>query len=192
MTDVAVPIAAIVVSGVVGPSLGAWWTRSRQHDDHQRDLLFELRAVLDEGAGAVSAAKRRFERIYNLCREEIPREAAEVAVEYAAWREAMRLVDLVEARIAIRLGEDHPVHVAFVAWVATLSAQRQFARAYERGELSERIKENQRTAHAAFEPARRQYIEGARDLVGPRLSRIDTGRRSDGRPPLQIADSGLR
>jgi hypothetical protein len=61
LADTAVAITAIIVSGVVGPGLSAWWTRRRQRDDHEREARAELRAVLDEGANVMGNAKRCFE-----------------------------------------------------------------------------------------------------------------------------------
>jgi hypothetical protein len=169
LADTAVSITAIVVSGIVGPGLSAWWTWRRQRDDHERTMQVELRTVLDEGANAVGNAKRCFERVYNLCREDVDRQSVEMNEAAQRWRAAMRDVHYLEDRMAIRLGEDHPVHDAFVTWIETLDLQRRFARGFERGELSPRLIERQREGHEAFEPARRRYVDEARRLVGPRL-----------------------
>lgn len=169
MADTAVSITAIVVSGLVGPSLGAWWTRRRQRDDHQRAMQAELRTVLDEGANAAGNAKRCFERVYNLHREGGDRQSAEAKEAAAGWRAAMQEVHYLDDRIAIRVGDEHSVHKAFVDWIDTLDLQRRFARGYERGELSPRLIQRQREGHEAFDGARRRYIAAAREIVGPRV-----------------------
>jgi hypothetical protein len=170
LTDTtAISITAIVVSGAVGPSLTARWTRNRQRADHENELRAELRAVLDEGANAVSVAKRCFERVYNLQREEVKPDTAEANEASKAWREAMQTAGFLEARIAIRLGDGHPAHSAYVTWIETLQPLRAYARGYERGELSQTLVERQREGHARFGPARARFIESARELVGPSL-----------------------
>jgi len=166
----AISITAIVVSGVAGPALTAWWTRNRQRRDHESEFRAELRAVLDEGANAVGAAKRCFERIYNLRREHVEPDSSEAETASVKWREAMQDVQFLEARIAIRVGDGHPVHSAYVVWLDTLKPLRVYARAYERGELSPALIERQRQGHTAFEPARALFIEAARKLLGSSIT----------------------
>lgn len=86
------------------------------------------------------------------------------------WRAAMQEVNYLEDRVAIRLGDDHPAHRALVVWIGTLEPQRLFALGYERGQLTQGLIAKQREGHAAFDPARRSYVDAARRLVGPRLA----------------------
>lgn len=170
LADTAVSITAIVVSGVVGPGLGAWWTRARQRADHELASRAELRTVLDDGANAAGNAKRCFERVYNLHREGVDRQSAEAEEAAARWRAAMQDVHYLDDRIALRVGDSHLVHEAFVTWIEVLDLQRRFARGYERGELSPKLIERQREGHEAFDGARRHYVDAARRLVGPTLT----------------------
>jgi hypothetical protein len=52
----------------------------------------------------------------------------------------------------------------------TLDRQRDFARAYELGQPTERALKRQREGHDAFDATRQAYIEQARKIVGPRLA----------------------
>jgi hypothetical protein len=169
VSDTAVSITAIVVSGVVGPSFSAFRTRRGQRNEHERELIAELRSVLDQAADVVGIAKRCFERVYNLNRDGAGPSSPDASEAAARWRIAMQEVRYAEARLAIRLGEDHEVHIAFVNWIDTLTAQGLFARSYERGQLSRRVAEKQRESHVAFNGARRAYIDAARRVIGPRL-----------------------
>jgi hypothetical protein len=169
MADTAVSLTAIIVSGVVGPSLSAWWTRRRQRDDHERELRAELAAVLDEGANALGQASRCYGRIHLLYRTGVDCYSTEAREAFADRRRTMQDVRYVGDRIAIRLGVDHPVHRAFAQCVETLDQRRDFARAYERGSVSDATYEEQRRARDQYDPTRQTFVEAARQLVGPRL-----------------------
>lgn len=171
MGETEVAITAIVVSGVVGPGVSAWWSRSRQKADHQQELTRELREVLDEGAQALGETKRAFERLFVLYEQGCPREDSAAAEGFQAWRRALGRVRYVEDRIAIRVGLDHPVHRTFVTCMQTLEARRPFAWAYQRGEALDEPVAKQREAHAAYPEARRRYVEACKALVGPRIAR---------------------
>jgi hypothetical protein len=159
--------AAIVVSGFAAV-LAAWAARRRQLDDHGRELLAELRKVLDEGAVAMGAAKRNFDRVYYLQRDEVQPKSPEAQAVSVDWRATMQEARVMDDRIAIRLGKSHEVYVAYVAWLATLRPLRRAARAYGDGTaLSERLQEEQGEAHEAFEPARAVFIEAAQRRVDP-------------------------
>lgn len=171
MPDTAISLTAIVVSGVVGPSLSAWWTHRRQREDHERDLRAELAGVLDEGASALGRAKRSFERTYAMHSEGLDPALAEVREVFDLRRRAMQDVRYADDRIAIRLGGDHPVRRAFAACAQTLDRQRDFARAFERGSpIDPAVLEQQQRAHDEFDPTREAFVDAARQLVGPRLA----------------------
>lgn len=162
-------LTAIVVSGVVGPGLGAWWTRNRQRDAQEQALAQELRDVLDEAAHALGETKRAFERLYVLQGKDCARTDPAVIAEFQSWRSTLGAVRYAEDRIAIRLGLEHPVHTAFVACKLNLEARRSFAWSYERGETMSVALAEQDAAHAAYPAARRAYIEACKALVGPHL-----------------------
>jgi hypothetical protein len=166
MGNTAISITAIVVSGVVGPAVSAWWIRRTREDEHQRELRAELRVVLDEAANALGLAKRCYERIYVLHRDGVDRESQEAREAFAGRRKAMQEVRYADDRIAIRLGTDHVVHRCFSACMKTLDEQREFARAYEKGSAIERPLAKQRRAHEAFRPARRAFVDAAREVIG--------------------------
>lgn len=169
MADTAISLTAIVVSGVVGPSLAAWWTSRRQRDDHQRELRVELAAVLDEGVHAVGRANRCYMRIYRLYVDGVDREAAEAREAFRERPHLMQEVRYAGDRIAIRLGVDHAVHRAYAECTDTLDERYPFAHAYERGPVIEEDVERQRRAHDRFNPTRATFVDAARRLVGPRL-----------------------
>src|SRR5215210_6152315 len=89
MADTATALTAIVVSGVIGPGLGAWWMRERQRADHRHEARQELREVLDEGAHALGRAKRSFERVHLLIVEEAPCDSPEAGAAFVEWRGTM-------------------------------------------------------------------------------------------------------
>lgn len=168
MADTAVSITAIVVSGVVGPALAAWWTRDRQRADHRQELMRELRGVLDDAASALGRAKRAFEWLWVLHREGTPREDESARDGFVRWRRELADVRLCEDRLAIRLGKDHPIHLAYCVCMATLDAQRPFAWAYEKGSKGiDRTLLKQEQAHRSYNEARAAYVAAAKELVGP-------------------------
>jgi hypothetical protein len=169
MANTAIAITAIVVSGVVGPSLSAWWSRGRQRDDHQRELRLELAIVLDEGINALGRAHRCYWRIYDLYVDGVDREAAEAREAFAERPVLMQDVRYGGDRIAIRLGADHAVHRAYVRCVRALDSRFRFAHAYERGSAIEHELERQLRAHAEFDSTRAAFVGAARKLVGPKL-----------------------
>jgi hypothetical protein len=169
MADTAISLTAIVVSGVVGPSLSAWWSRRRQRDDHQRELRVELVAVLDEGVHALGQANRCYMRIYRLHANGVDRESAQVRAEFVDRSRLMQNVRYGADRIAMRLGVDHAVHRAYIGCVSTLDGQYGFADAYREGSVTEQEAERGRRAHERFDPARAAFVDAARQLVGPRL-----------------------
>lgn len=169
MADTAISLTAIVVSGVVGPSLSAWWMRRRQRDDHERELRRELARVLDEAVHALGRANRCHVRIYRLYVDGVDRESAEAHEVLADRPRLVQEVRYMGDRIAIRLGADHPVHRAYIECFEAIDGQYRSARAYERGSAIEEEFERQRRAHEQFDPTRAAFVDAARQLVGPRL-----------------------
>lgn len=168
MADTVVAVTAIIVSGVVGPGLNAWWTRSRQRADHHQQLRNELAAVLDDGAHALGQAKRSFERVYKLYSGDVPRTAKPAQEAFEAWRHAMAAVRHAEDRVALRFGSDHPVHQAYLVCEKALDDQRPLAWGYEQGTTKgmERAVAAQAAAHSAFAQARRDYIAAGMTALG--------------------------
>jgi hypothetical protein len=167
MADTALAVTAVVVSGVVGPGLGAWWSRSRQRADHREELTCELRVVLDEAAQALGQTKRAFERVYVLYNQGCARAEPTAEEAFIAWRRTLADALYAEDRIAIRVGVDSEIHKAFVDCIQGLKARRAFAWAYERGEPMDEAMAEERLAHAAYPGLRKRYIEACRTLVGP-------------------------
>jgi hypothetical protein len=169
VADTAVTITAIVVSGVVGPGLSAWWTHRRQHADHQREYRAELGAILDFGLDALGRANRCYQRIYRLHLEGVDRESTEALEAFADRPRRMQEVRYAADRIAMRLGMDHPVYHAYVECVETLNKRRAFAHAYQRGSPIEQALEREKSAYHLFYPAHQALVDTARQLVGGRL-----------------------
>lgn len=167
MPDAAVSITAILVSGVVGPGLAAWWTRDRQRADHRQELRRELREVLDAGASALGTSKRAFEWLWVMYRDGVPREDELAREAFQRWRRDLAMVRHCDDRLAIRLGKDHPVHRAYCQCMETLDAQRPFAWAYEQGSSRiERMLSRQEEAHRRYRESREAYVAAAKELVG--------------------------
>ena len=174
MADESVAITAIVVSGVVGPtitaSLTAWWTNRRQREDHEQELKSELRTVLDEGAHAAGRCKRAFERIYVQHRDGVPRDSPDARDAFRGRRQEMQEVLYCEDRIALRLGTESSVHQAYLEVVRVLKDLGDFSRAYEAGHPIEEAMKKQRQAHEEFDVRRRAYVAVAKELIGPHVT----------------------
>ena len=166
MADTAIALTAIVVSGVVGPGLAAWWSRERQKSDHEQALRNELREVLDEGAHALGQTKRAFDRVLILYRQGVAAESAEAKEAFLGWRGALADVRYADDRIAIRLGVDHPAHVAFDDCMKTLEAMRTLAWGYEQNKVTDGMTTRTDKANQAYVGTRRGYINAAKGLVG--------------------------
>ncbi len=162
MADTATAVTAIVVSGAVGPGLAAWWARTRQKDDQRQQLQVELRQVLDEGAHALGQSKRCFERVWVLQNRGTSHDSPDAKEASQAWRRTLTDVRYSEDRIALRLGDGHPVHAAFVQCMKELEAQRPLAWAYERGSITQEILADQTTAHKQFRVSRHDYVCAAK------------------------------
>ena len=165
MGTTAISITAILVSGIVGPGLAAWWTRERQRADHRQELSRELRQVLDDSASALGNTKRAFEWLWVLHQRETPREDEDAQRSFARWRHEIAAVRLCEDRLAIRLGPGHPVHEAYCRCMRNLDDHRPFAWAYERGLRID--VDRQEKIHVAYRDTRRAFVAAAKDLVGP-------------------------
>jgi hypothetical protein len=158
----AIALSGIAVSGVVGPSLSAAWSRVHQRAEQRREFGHEVRDVLDEAAHALGQTKRAFERVYVLHRRGCPREHTDVSTAFEEWRKALLSVRYCEDRMAIRLGADHEVHLRFVACMRCLEERRPFAWAYERGEPIAEPLEQEERAHAAYGALRTTFVDACR------------------------------
>jgi hypothetical protein len=166
MADAAVSITAIVVSGVVGPGLSAWWMRRRQRADHEREYRAELAAILDFGIDALGRANRCYQRIYRLHVDGVDRESAEARDAFDDRPRRMQAVRYAGDRMAMRLGLEHPVHHAYLECVETLDARRAFADAYQRGSPIKQALEGERDAYRSFYPAYAALVDTAREILG--------------------------
>jgi hypothetical protein len=164
MADTAVAITGIVVSGVVGPALGAWWSRSRQQADHAVELDREIRRVLDEGAAAVGATKRAFESLWALQRNGVSPDAEPARNCVFEWRQELAAARTAGDRIAIRLGEEHEVSRAYSACIAALDEQREVAWAFEQHQKPRQATYDR--TNRSFREARQAYIAASRRWVG--------------------------
>jgi hypothetical protein len=168
-------ITGIVVAGVVGPAVAggiALWQQGRGQS-HERELLdlAELRGIIDQAGVNLREALGFRGRVASdfITHGKWIVERAPETLE--AYREAVRLVDLDQTRIAIRLGKDHPVTVAHAEALEALSAA--YTAAFGlRSDLSEAsdVKE----AWAVFKDVesatapRERFMIDAKKLVGAR------------------------
>jgi hypothetical protein len=106
----AVAITAIVVGGVVSltaTALTIWAENRRQRQRAADERLNELRDVLDRGGGALTSA------LYAFDRRKVSRTPSESAESGPDFNRKVEEVEAMEARIAIRLGEEEPTAVSY-------------------------------------------------------------------------------
>jgi CHASE1-domain containing sensor protein len=101
----AVAITAIVVGGVVSltaTALTIWAENRRQRQRTADERLNELRDVLHRGGAALTSAPYAFDR------RKVSRTPSESAETGPDFNRKVEEVEAMEARIAIRLGEEEP------------------------------------------------------------------------------------
>ena len=161
----AIAITGIVVSGVVGPSLGAWWSRQRQRRDISQQRHSALAEVLDDSAKSLGIARQAFERVHVLESGGVSPTTEEATEAARQWRAALTDVRYSRDRLAIRIGERHPVHVAFVACVDNLERRRALAWSYEKGVDTAKARVVEEQAHHAFKDVRTAYLDACKELL---------------------------
>lgn len=119
--DDATAITAIIVSGVVGPSLAALWARGLATSQDRRNResadLKELRILLDDAVAGFDAVIRRYQEFSEAwySREAQPNADTRAAMEDAyvpLGRAAIALFEM-HSRFDARLGPDHPLSEGF-------------------------------------------------------------------------------
>jgi hypothetical protein len=153
---VALGITGILVSGVAGPAVSAWFSRNgdQQRFAHERlqRQREDLRSIVDEGALLLGAGETNL----RLAHEAAARGGAEPA-EVKEWASRVHLLG---QRLRLRLSEDDPVVIAYEAVRAALL------------EVGETYGAEARypAAVAAFEDKRGDFLDKAREA----LARSDT------------------
>ena len=149
-------VTGIVVSGIAGPAVSAWFSRRGDQQRFARDQLErrrdDLRAVVDEGAALLG----RGETNLRLAHEAV----SGGGHEPAAVTEWASRVHLLGQRLLLRLPEDDPV---VVAYEAVRSALVEVATTYGQGSQYQ-------SAVTAFEQQRTDFLDKARGT----LQRTDT------------------
>jgi hypothetical protein len=112
----ALGITAIVVSGVVGPAVSAWFSRrgdqQRFASEQLRRRRDDLRSIVDEGALLLGSGETNL----RLAHEAVARGGPEPA-EVKEWASRIHLLG---QRLRLRLSESDPVVVAYEAVRAAL------------------------------------------------------------------------
>jgi hypothetical protein len=128
MTD-SVALTGIVVSGVLGPSVGAWWALRRLRTEHENARVLadraDLRVVLPEMARDLSRAGRMRGAVQSAFLTHGASPAVKARETVDNLNEAARDVDLHGATLSLRLGARHPITEAYVrAFIPQASAPR--------------------------------------------------------------------
>jgi hypothetical protein len=159
----AVAITAIVVGGVVSLTaavLTIWAENRRQRQRAGDERLNELRDVLDRGGGALTSA------LYAFDRRKVSRTPSESAETGPEFNRKVEEVEAMEARIAIRLGEEETAAVIYQEARKCLRDLR--ALVFEAGESWTPEQEGRgKDLRAQVATHRRDYLEHARKLVNP-------------------------
>lgn len=149
-------ITGIVVSGVAGPAVSAWFNRRGDQQRFARDQLQrrreDLRSVVDEGALLLGAGETNLRLAHE--------SAAHGGAEPAEVKEWATRIHLLGQRLRLRLSESDPVVNAYEAVRAAL---------LDVGETYG-SEERYAAAVAAFEQKRGDFLDKARQA----LARTDT------------------
>lgn len=161
----AIAITGIIVSGVVGPGFAAWWARQRQRRDLIQQRQAMLSEVLDESARVLGVARQAFERVHVLETSGVPPASEESKQAGQSWRASLTEVRYCQDRLAIRVGEGHPVHVAFGECVGNLERRRALAWSYEQGIDTTKARLVEEEAHRSFNNLRSTYLAACKALL---------------------------
>lgn len=149
-------VTGIVVSGIAGPAVSAWFSRRGDQQRFARDQLQrrreDLRAVVDEAAVLLGAGETNL----RLAHEAVARGDAEPA-DVKEWASHVHLLG---QRLLLRLRETDPVVVAYEAVRAALL---EVGQSYGDEAVYP-------TAVATFEEKRADFLDKARSA----LARTDT------------------
>jgi hypothetical protein len=163
----AVAIVSILAAAVVSLTVAVLTITAesrRQRRRSQLERLNELRDVLDRGGGALTSALYAFDRRRV---SGSPSESAETGPEF---NNKVEDVEMMEARIDIRLGEKQPVARAYHDALECLQELR--ALVYKAGEDMTPEQDDRATdLRAQVVERRREYLEHARREVNPERDR---------------------
>jgi CHASE1-domain containing sensor protein len=160
----AVAITAIVVGGVVSltaTALTIWAENRRQRQRTADERLNELRDVLDRGGGALTSA------LYAFDRRKVSRTPSESAESGPDFNRKVEEVEAMEARIAIRLGEEEPTTAIYQEARKCFRDLR--ALVFDAGEdWTSKQKDRADDLRAQVVKLRLEYLELARIRANPR------------------------
>jgi len=192
----ATAITGIIVSGVVGPSLAALWTRSLARSQYRRDResadLKELRILLDQGLDQIDVLIKHFEQFSKAwgTAEEEPsaRSVAELSAAYDPLDDDLMGMLVLQSRFDARLGPAHGLSEGFrqlsdQAWEFA-RAPGGFARHFDAFDAEQRhaVMELSRAEQAVFLGRRTDWLGESLPLAGLRLPEAppepEAGRRA--------------
>ena len=169
-------ITGIVVSGVVGPSLGAWWAVRRLDREHRYASVLadraEARTVLDEAARDISRAGRYrdvLEPHFTTYGASI-REGAGELLE--TFHDAARNADAHNARLALRFGAGTPIAVGYnKALRAIIDASDAMGLAADLGDRADlrATWDKLKASGESFRAAHAEFMAAAHDAAQVRL-----------------------
>lgn len=161
-----ISVAAILTSGVLGPSALAWWTHIRQGREfaHDRSVRWDedLRELLDEAAVLLGAGATNLRLTHEASeRKQMP------PVEVGEWASK---VHLTRERILLRLPDDNPVVIAYTAARDALEPISQVMAARESAKT-----DDVEAAIADFELRRSTFLAAAREALATPREADDAG-----------------
>lgn len=187
----ATAITGIIVSGVVGPSLAAWWTRglarSQDRRNRESDDLKELRILLDEAMGHFDALIRYYGDFLNTWsvreqRADAETEAAMSAAYVSLEATGMALLEM-HSRFDARLGPDHPLSQGFAklrdeAW-QLVSTPGGIAMDFDKFDEEQRdgVRKTSLAELSLFVSRRREWIMESLPLAGLKLPDLEPRER---------------
>lgn len=170
-----VALTGIVVSGVLGPSVGAWWALRRLRTEHENARVLadraDLRVVLPEMARDLSRAGRMRGAVQGQFFTHGASAAVKAQETVANLNEAARDVDLHSATLSLRLGAGHPITEAYVrAFDALREASSAVALAYGPGAIDGREAwEQLKRSDEAFASAQADFLDEAHKVAASQL-----------------------
>ncbi|WP_028060988.1 hypothetical protein [Candidatus Solirubrobacter pratensis] len=169
-------VVGIVVSGVVGPSVGGWIASRRAAREHEYSRVLvdrkEAREVLDDATQHLGRAGRLRGALDSLFMTHAASIRANQPSHIEAFHEASRVVDLDHARLALRFGSEHPVVVAHAdAWRALVFSSDAVNIAADLGQHADVAKswEKLKQSGADFDAAYERFSAAAHELAAVQL-----------------------
>ncbi|HEV7492538.1 hypothetical protein [Baekduia sp.] len=169
--DTTVPIVAIITSGIVTPSIVAWYSlRTQKRQDRRTERDHQL-ALLEEGLNAISRERRLLHVGYSMWRHGATKLDLRVFENDKAITECIEEIWLAENRVRIRFGHHS---VAATAFDALVSAAEDLFEVYSRHGTAQ-------AGPTAQDDA--DWLVGVRDLVREQKRFVDATRDVAGLAP---------